>query len=88
MVIKKIIVNNPNGVHLRVAADLVKICKHNQAMVTFSCEDCPTADGCSVLSMLMLNARQGTELTISAAGMHAEKTINELVQYFENGSGI
>ena len=88
MVTRKLIVKNNNGLHLRVAAELVKICRQHNAEISFSCNGCPKADGCSVLSLLMLNAAKGSEVTISARGSDAVKAIASITNYFESGGGI
>ena len=81
-------INNPDGLHLRVASDVVRICQKHDAKVTLSCGDCPEADGCSILSLLLLTAGEGETLTIKAKGNDAKKVIKKISAYFTNGAGI
>ena len=85
---KTIRVNNPSGLHLRVASELVTICKKHDAKVVFTCKSCPEAEGCSILSILMLGAQKGDYLTIKAEGVDAKKVIDKITSYFNEGAGI
>jgi phosphocarrier protein len=85
---RKITINNPEGLHLRVASEVVRICQRHDAKVSFSCGDCAEADGCSILSLLMLTAGEGSDITVKAKGNDAKKVIEQISSYFTNGAGI
>jgi len=81
-------IDNPGGLHLRVAAEVVKICRRHRARVYLSCGACPEAEGCSVLSLLMLSAGKGESVTIRAEGIDAKEVIEKISGYFAGGAGI
>lgn len=85
---KTIEVTQKSGLHLRVASELVNICKKHDAKVVFTCKDCEETEGCSILSILLLGAQKGDMLTINAKGIDAKEVINELSNYFIEGAGI
>ena len=85
---KTIKITKTNGLHLRVASELVSICKKHDAKVSFTCKGCPEAEGCSILSILMLAAQKGDYLTIKAEGVGAKDAVNEISNYFTEGAGI
>ncbi|MCB4790344.1 MAG: HPr family phosphocarrier protein [Elusimicrobia bacterium] len=85
---KTIEITNPNGLHLRVASEVVKICNEHKSKVVLSCKDCAEAEGCSVLSLLMLGAKKGDTITISAEGADAKEVISAISSYFSDGAGI
>jgi len=84
----KVTVQNPNGLHLRVASEVVKICKKRNAKINLTCDNCPHADGCSVISLLMLGAARGTPVTIQAEGEEEKQVLEDLKQLFSDGTGI
>ncbi|NTV53375.1 MAG: HPr family phosphocarrier protein [Candidatus Firestonebacteria bacterium] len=86
--IQEVKINNPQGVHLRVAANVVEMCKESQSRVSLSCKNCRHADACSVLSVLMLGAAQGDSVTITAEGEDAKEIVGKLTDYFNDGGGI
>ncbi len=85
---KTVKIDKPEGLHLRVASQVVQICQKHKSKVSLTCGDCPEADGCSILSILMLTAANGDSLTIKAEGADAKEVIGKLSSYFTNGSGI
>jgi phosphotransferase system HPr (HPr) family protein len=85
---KDVKIEIPEGVHLRVAAKVVEICREGNSKVYLSCRDCPQADACSVLSVLLLGASQGDVVTISAEGHDAKEVVDKLSGYFSDGGGI
>ncbi len=83
-----IIVKNKNGLHLRVAAEIVEIAKKHNSKVCISCEDCPDADGCSVMQLLLLGASCGKKVRVSVDGPDEDKTAAEISKVFNDGEGI
>ena len=85
---RTVTMGRPDGLHLRVASEVVRICKNYKAKVSLSCRDCEEADACSILSLLMLTAGKGDSVTIRAEGTDAKEVINEIAGYFAAGAGI
>lgn len=86
---QNILVKQEKGLHLRVAAELVNICKKHDATVTVSSKQCAAAaDACSIVSVLLLGARKGDTVTVSAQGTEAQAVVDEISQYFSEGGGI
>ena len=80
-VVKKMEIKNKLGVHARAAALLVQTANRFSAQVTIS-KDGQTADGRSIMGVLMLAATQGSIIEVEAAGQdaeHAVKAIERLV---------
>jgi phosphocarrier protein HPr len=80
-VVKKMEIKNKLGVHARAAALLVQTANRFSAQVTIS-KDGQTADGRSIMGVLMLAATQGSIIQVEAAGQDAEpavKAIEKLV---------
>jgi catabolite repression HPr-like protein len=77
---KSIIIKYSHGIHLRPAADLVKIAG------TFKCEIFIENDGNkvnakSILGLLTLAATYGSEITIYCSGPDEEKALDHLVSF-------
>jgi phosphocarrier protein len=85
---KTIKIDKTGGLHLRVASEVVKICQRYKSKVYISCRNCPEAEGCSVLSILMLSAGKGENLTIRAEGVDAKEVVESISGYFTDGAGI
>ncbi|MGA2090969.1 MAG: HPr family phosphocarrier protein [Endomicrobiales bacterium] len=85
---EKVVVKHDSGLHLRVASDVVTICKKYQSTVTLSCKDCEEADACSIMSILLLGAHRGDLVTVTACGRDAHAAVEEISQYFMEGGGI
>lgn len=88
MVEKTVTIENPNGIHLRPAAKIVNISKKYNSKILLSCKNCPRADACSITQLLLLQATQGTPITIKAEGPDAKKAVKEIAQFFTDGAGI
>ena len=82
------VVQRDGGVHLRVAAEIVKTVQHHRSDVKVTCEGCPIANANSILQLLMLGAVKGTSLQVTAEGPDEEATLRELSGVFEGGAGI
>ena len=85
---RQLVVNNEGGVHLRVAAQIVKKVQEHHSTVRVTCKDCPVAKADSIMELLTLGATKGTSLEISADGPDEESTLRALSQVFEGGGGI
>ncbi len=87
MEVKKITVNRPHGLHLRTAAELVKLSRQFQSKV-FLCNKCQFADSCSILELVSLGASRDEEIGIIADGPDEKTAVRELEHFFSDGAGI
>ena len=82
MSIKTIIMRTSFGLHLRPAAEIVKLSKKYRAEVILNCpgdcENCRHADTCSIIQLLLLQAKPGDEVTITADGPDENEVIDEI----------
>jgi phosphocarrier protein HPr len=82
------IVKDESGVHLRVAAEIVKNVQRHQSDVQVAGAAGPVADAASIMQLLSLGAVKGTPLQVTAEGPDEEATLRDLSQFFEDGAGI
>ena len=76
-VVKKMEIKNKLGVHARAAALLVQTVNRFSAQVSLS-KDGQTADGRSIMGVLMLAATQGSTIEVEAAGQDAEQAVKAI----------
>ena len=80
------VINNEKGLHARPAALFVQAASGFSSSVDVMNEDTKTsADGKSVMSMLMLAAPQGTRLRLTITGDDAEKAMETLGSLINRG---
>lgn len=88
MIHETIIIKNKLGLHARAAAKLVTISSSFASRISVG-RDKNIVDGKSIMSVMMLAANQGTELTVEAEGYderQALQAIRSLVDdYFGEG---
>jgi len=87
MIKKKVTIKNKEGLHLRPAAQIVRCAKNYQAKIKL-CHDCKDADTCSILSVLSLGAKKGSEITVVAEGPDEKAALKKIVELFDSGAGI
>ena len=85
---RQLTVQCEGGLHLRVAAQIVKQAQRHQATLHLRCEGCPRASACSVFELLKLGAARGTPLEIVAEGPDEEAALQAVCDVFESGAGI
>ena len=85
---REVILENPYGLHMRVASEVVALVKKYGAKVSISCRNCRHADGCSILQLLLLDAPQGSAIHIEVDGPNEEQVASGLCDLFAEGSGI
>ena len=85
---RQLIVQCEGGLHLRMAAQIVKEAKQHQAQVHLRCAGCPRANACSIFELLKLGAIQGTPLEIVAEGPDEDAALCALAVLFSHGAGI
>lgn len=77
-------VKNQMGIHARPAAMIVNIVsKYTDTDVTMGREKDQTVNAKSIMSIMMLAASIGTQLTVTAKGPNAKKVIQELSELFD-----
>ena len=83
-----VVMENPAGLHLRVAAQIVKLVDSHKARVSLSCRNCRPTDGCSVLQLLLLGVTRGTALHVDVEGQDEQAVAQQLRELFSDGAGI
>ena len=82
--VRKVIVQNREGLHARPAHLLVKAASNFEAEITIG-KNAEMVDCKSILSLLMLGAAQGTELTVNVDGPDAADAMDAIGLLFETG---
>jgi phosphocarrier protein HPr len=86
---REIIVSNSMGLHARPAMQFVDLANQftSEIRVIKAGDEPVTADGKSVMQMIVLEATQGTPLKIEADGNDAEEAVKKLAELFESKFG-
>ena len=85
---RQLIVQCEGGLHLRVAAQIVKAAQRHQAKVHLRCAGCPRANACSVFELRKLGPSHGTPLESGAEGPDEDAALRALEELFGGGAGI
>ena len=85
---RNLTVSCENGLHLRVAAEVVKSVNKHSSTVHVLCKDCPKVNACSIMELILLGAGKGTEIQITAQGGDEDAVLDSLTEIFSDGSGI
>ena len=86
MVEKDITIINRLGLHARACAKLVKAAAHYESRVELLQGD-ESADAKSIMSLMMLAAPQGSQLTLKAEGADAQAATAEIMQLINERFG-
>lgn len=86
MVSKKVVIENPTGLHLRPAGVLCKEAMQFKSLITFNFRG-GTANAKSVLSVLGACIKSGTEIELVCEGEDEELALKTLVDAIESGLG-
>ncbi len=70
-------IKNEKGLHARASAKFVEICERFDATATVS-KDGETANGDSIMGLLMLAASKGTQIDVTTEGREAEQLMTAL----------
>ncbi len=84
MIIRTVIVRNSQGLHARPADLLVREASRHRAEILLE-KDGFRVDCKSILSLLMLGAECGTQMSLLAEGEDAEQAVAVIAELFENG---
>jgi len=77
---------NEKGLHARASAKFVDVCENFDATATVT-KDGETANGESILGLMMLAASKGSKIEVDIEGPEAEALENALFQLVENMFG-
>tara|TARA_Y100000739_G_C20533926_1_gene430298 strand:- start:236 stop:508 length:273 start_codon:yes stop_codon:yes gene_type:complete len=83
---KDITIINRLGLHARACAKLVKAAAHYESRVELLQGD-ESADAKSIMSLMMLAAPQGSQLTLKAEGADAQAATAEIMQLINERFG-
>jgi phosphocarrier protein len=76
--VKKVVITNPQGFHMRPMAAFAQLAARFQSSVKVSREG-QSVNGKSILDLMLLAAAQGSELTLEVAGADAPAALDALV---------
>jgi phosphocarrier protein HPr len=75
---------NSKGLHARAAAKLCGVLEKFDAEVLIS-KGTLEVLGCSIMGLLMLGAKQGSQIILKATGPESEKALEAACQLIESG---
>jgi len=78
-----VFINNRLGLHARAAAKLVDLAKRYSSHITLV-KDQHQVDAKSIISVLMLAAKKGTQVNVCADGRDEKEALAALVALIEN----
>ena len=81
---KVVTVTNPMGLHMRPADMLSRAASRFQCTIEIE-KDGQAIDCKSIMSILTLGARQGTQLNLRARGTDAQEAVDVLSELFDTG---
>lgn len=84
--VRRVRVRNPQGIHARPAALIAKASSGADVRVR-RLPDGPDASAASLTRLLVLGARQGDEIELTARGEGGEEALERLVALFDDGFG-
>jgi phosphotransferase system HPr (HPr) family protein len=88
MIESRVSITNRLGLHARAAASLVRTAGRFRSVIRLErCDGTASADAKSILSVLMLAASLGTELTLSADGCDEVEANTAVLSLFASGFG-
>ncbi|MFH1824683.1 MAG: HPr family phosphocarrier protein [Candidatus Firestonebacteria bacterium] len=82
----EIIIKNKLGLHLRAAADFVKLASKYKSDI-FVEKDGEQINGKSIMGIMALAASEGTKLIIKAQGEEAKEALDKLNELINNKFG-
>ncbi len=82
MVSSKVTITNPTGIHARPASNLLNFTKKFKCTVTLKTEN-KTANCASIISLLALGAKSGTEIEVVCDGEDEATALPEIVKFIK-----
>ena len=80
---RRLVVREPNGLHMRPAETVARTAMRFEATVTLTHDD-RRVDAKRIFDLITLAAEEGTELDLRAEGSDAEAAAETLATLFEN----
>jgi phosphocarrier protein HPr len=84
---RAVVIRNPQGMHARPAEKLARRAMQFESRIELVYES-QRADCKSILHLLTLGARQGTQLMLEAEGRDAQEAVDALAELMESGFGV
>lgn len=84
MIAKKVIIGASDGLHARPAGDLVKLVKSFAGTQVTLSTSARSVNASSILSILSLALKKGTEVEVKAVGPDEEKAVAEVTRFLES----
>jgi phosphocarrier protein len=75
------------GIHLRPASSLVQLCNQYPACEVEISKNGLSVNGKSIMSVIMLAAEKGSQLTIKVSGEECQSLLTDLVSLIESKFG-
>ena len=86
MKLKTARVTNPQGLHARSAATIVKLATLFQSSIELK-NDTKVANAKNIMALLLLEASKGTQLTVCADGSDEAQALAEMIGLIEDNFG-
>ena len=86
MKVKTALVENPQGLHARSAATIVKLANLFQSTIELK-NGVKVANAKNIMPLLMLEATKGTNLTVCAQGIDEAQALTEMISLIRNNFG-
>lgn len=83
MLEKRVRISNKLGLHARAATKFANIAKHFASSVHLDLNG-KRIDGKSIMSLMLLAASQGTELTLQTEGSDEQESMDALIELITN----
>lgn len=83
MTSKIAIIHNETGIHARPASEIVVVAKKYQSKIMLINGD-KQANATSVIKLLTLGAKSGTEITVTAEGEDEAAAVEEMATFIES----
>lgn len=87
MVSKKITIQNETGLHARPGKDFVSLAKTFKSEIQVENATGKKANAVSLLKIMTLGIKKGTEITIYADGEDEQEAVDKLVELVSNLKG-
>ncbi len=87
MLTKTLTIQDPHGMHLRVAADVVRASQGHRAEVTFYANG-KKASASSILELLLLGVAGRSSVTVVASGTDEHRAMQRMEMALIDGAGI
>lgn len=84
---RKTTIKCPDGLHARPAGDLAKLAKTFPGTKVILSNGTKEVNAASILSILSLALKKGTEVEVKADGSDEEKAVEAIIEFLDNLEG-